>query len=155
MTKLIETKEMNKLINFQDGFGKHVVSKNAIADTKYNETAEMKNKMQASKDSITAIDPQSNIELLLASQMMSVHNFQQRMLGYAINASLPETSVKYGNLVAKLSNVFIQQVNLMQRLKGGGEQKVVFEHVHIHSGGKAVVGTVNTNSPPTTPTGNK
>jgi len=39
--------------------------------------------------------------------------------------------------------VFIEQLVAMAKLKGkAGQQKVVVEHVHVHSGGQAVVGTV-------------
>ena len=42
-----------------------------------------------------------------------------------------------------LMRVFIEQLVAMANLKGkAGQQKVVVEHVHVHSGGLAVVGTV-------------
>jgi len=39
--------------------------------------------------------------------------------------------------------LFIEQLAAMAKLKGkAGQQKVVVEHVHVYSGGQAVVGTI-------------
>ena len=39
--------------------------------------------------------------------------------------------------------LFGEQLEAMQKLKGkSGQQKVTVEHVHVHDGGQAIVGTV-------------
>ena len=39
----------------------------------------------------------------------------------------------------------LEQIEAMQKLKGkAGQQKVTVEHVHVHEGGQAIVGTVST-----------
>jgi hypothetical protein len=39
--------------------------------------------------------------------------------------------------------VFGEQLGAMQKLKGkAGQQKVIVEHVHVHQGGLAILGTV-------------
>jgi hypothetical protein len=41
--------------------------------------------------------------------------------------------------------LFLQQLEALQKLKGRAtQQKVTVEHVHIHEGGKAIVGAVST-----------
>ena len=50
-----------------------------------------------------------------------------------------------GNVLraTRLMRLFIEQLAAMAKLKGkASQQKVVVEHVHVHSGGQAVVGTV-------------
>lgn len=149
MNKLIKTQQEKTLINLQDGFSKHITNRNAVTDSVFaDNNLNLKEKAQDSQQNIAALNPENNIELLLASQMMAVHNYQQRLISHAINTENVDGSVKYGNLAAKLSNVFIQQVTLMQKLKGTSQQKVVFEHVHIHNGGQAIVGAVNANPTP-------
>lgn len=139
-----------KPINLQVGIAKHVINRNVVADSIFADNKlDLKKKVQDTKQNIAALNPENNIELLLAAQMMAVHNYQQRLISHAINTDNVDASVKYGNLAAKLANVFIQQVNLMQKLKGTNQQKVVFEHVHIHNGAQAVVGAINTTLPPT------
>lgn len=50
----------------------------------------------------------------------------------------------YINALTKLSNVFIQQINALQKLQGYSQQKVVVEHLYVNAGVKAIVGQVNT-----------
>ena len=48
----------------------------------------------------------------------------------------------------RLMRLFNEQVELMARLKGKtSQQKVTVEHVHVHQGGQAFVGAVNTTKP--------
>ena len=48
------------------------------------------------------------------------------------------------NFATKMLRTFISQVETLKRYRGGGEQKMIVEHVHVNEGGQAVVGTVNT-----------
>ena len=48
-----------------------------------------------------------------------------------------------GNLAVKLLRTFVAQTEALQRYRGKGQQKVVVEHVHVHTGGQAIVGSVN------------
>lgn len=134
-------------LNLASGYGKRVVNLHAIAQKPHNEEDDKTELVEKSIESITAINPRDHMELMLASQMTSIHNFQQKMMYFAVNMSQPDAIVKFASLAAKLSNVFVQQVHLMKTLQGDGEKKVVFEHVHVHSGAQAVVGTVYTSAP--------
>jgi hypothetical protein len=43
----------------------------------------------------------------------------------------------------KLSRSFLGLIEALNRHRGkGGQQKVTVEHVHVHQGGQAIVGTV-------------
>ena len=54
-----------------------------------------------------------------------------------------ESSAAHVLRASGLMRLFIEQLGAMAKLKGKtGQQKVVVEHVHVHSGGQAVVGTV-------------
>jgi hypothetical protein len=44
--------------------------------------------------------------------------------------------------VARLTKGFTSQVDSLARPRRGGEQRVVVEHVHVHSGAQAIVGAV-------------
>jgi hypothetical protein len=43
----------------------------------------------------------------------------------------------------KLARTFATQVEALKRYRTGGEQRVTVEHVHVHSGGQAIVGNVS------------
>ena len=47
----------------------------------------------------------------------------------------------------KLSRTYAALLDALNRHRGKGQQKVTVEHVHVHSGGQAIVGTVE--RPPT------
>ena len=42
----------------------------------------------------------------------------------------------------KLSRTYAVLLDALNRYRGKGQQKVTVEHVHVHAGGQAVVGTV-------------
>jgi hypothetical protein len=42
----------------------------------------------------------------------------------------------------KLLRTYTAQLEALQRYRGKGQQKVTVEHVHVHSGGQAIVGAV-------------
>jgi hypothetical protein len=46
------------------------------------------------------------------------------------------------NQANKLSRTYTNLLEALNRHRGKGQQKVTVEHVHVHSGGQAVVGTV-------------
>ena len=48
-----------------------------------------------------------------------------------------------GNLAVKLLRAFAAQTEALQRYRGKGQQKVTVEHVHVHTGGRAIVGSVS------------
>jgi hypothetical protein len=44
----------------------------------------------------------------------------------------------------KLSRTYATLLEALNRHRGKGQQKVTVEHVHVHSGGQAIVGSVET-----------
>ena len=48
------------------------------------------------------------------------------------------------NQANKLSRTYATLFEALNRHRGKGQQKVTVEHVHVHSGGQAVVGVVET-----------
>ena len=49
------------------------------------------------------------------------------------------------NRGTKLLRTFLMQLEALNRHRSKGEQKMVVEHVHVHSGGQAIVGPVTGN----------
>src|SRR4029078_12707842 len=44
----------------------------------------------------------------------------------------------------KLSRTYASLLEALNRHRGKGQQKVTVEHVHVHAGGQAIVGAVDT-----------
>lgn len=91
-------------------------------------------------DSLGAKGLLQNMQIV---QLLGIHELQQRLLPLA-NESIdsPEHNQYYVNAITKLSNVFLQQVNTLQKLQGNCQQKVAVEHLHVSNGGNAIIGQV-------------
>lgn len=90
------------------------------------------------------LKPRDEMEGVLIAQMAGTHNLLMEYMGRAI---MPEQYLgageDYTNRAYKLMNVFLKQVETLQKYRGKtSQQKVIVEHVHIHEGGQAVVGHI-------------
>ena len=88
------------------------------------------------------IAPRDETEALLAAQMVATHHAAMDLLGRAVRAEYRQTLHDSGHLAIKLLRTFAAQVEALHRYRGRGQQKVTVEHVHVHAGGQAIVGTV-------------
>ena len=50
------------------------------------------------------------------------------------------------NSANKLTRTYTMQMEALNRYRGKGQQKMTVEHVHINSGGQAIIGNVTKNS---------
>jgi hypothetical protein len=94
-----------------------------------------------------SLGAQGLLQNMLVTQLLGTHELQQKLPRYATRSLHdPEYGQYYVNAVSKLSNLFIQQVNSLQKLQGNCQQKVVVEHLHVSDGGNAIIGHVNAHS---------
>jgi hypothetical protein len=92
---------------------------------------------------VTGIGARDETEGMLATQMIATH---AATIGALRRLKASETIAQQnsnGNLAVKLLRTFTMQIEALQRYRGKGQQKVTVEHVHVNSGGQAVVGTVH------------
>jgi len=90
------------------------------------------------------IKPQNAIERLLVSQMVGVHAAVMKALQYAMLPVQTSQGVEANiNRATKLMRTFTSQIETLKRYRTGGQQKMTVEHVHVHSGGQAIVGEVH------------
>lgn len=92
---------------------------------------------------LASIAPNDEVEGMYAAQMVAIHSaamesLRRAMLGEQTfegrNANLSQAN--------KLSRTFALLQESLDKKRGKGQQKVTVEHVHVHSGGQAVVGMV-------------
>ena len=92
---------------------------------------------------LQGIGPTGEVEGLLAAQMVATHNAAMECLRRAM---IPEQSFhgRDQNLkhAAKLLSIYTRQIDVLDKHRGKGQQKVTVEYVNIESGGQAVVGHV-------------
>ncbi len=95
---------------------------------------------------LIGIAPQDEIESMIAAQLIAAHNatmecYRRAMIGEQTLEGRRD-NLSQAN---KLSRTYAVLLDALNRHRGkGGQQKVTVEHVHVHAGGQAVVGTVET-----------
>jgi hypothetical protein len=94
---------------------------------------------------LIGIGPKDEIEGMIAAQLLAAHNasmecYRRAMIGEQTFESRRE-NLSQAN---KLSRTYALLLEALNHHRGKGQQKVVVEHVHVHAGGQAVVGMVET-----------
>jgi len=94
---------------------------------------------------VAGIRPTSETEGMLAAQMVALHSaamecFRRAMIPSQTTYGI-EMNLNYAN---KLSRTYALHMEALDKHRGKGQQKVTVEHVHVHQGGQAIVGTVQT-----------
>ncbi|WP_412754398.1 hypothetical protein [Legionella donaldsonii] len=127
----------------KEKFVRHIIHENAIAtnDIRSNKF-DMDKAKQKSNAAMTAMNIDGGLQSMLAAQMFSIHELQQRTMIYANAADDLELKKYYTNAAIKLANCFTQQANILAKLQGVGGQKIIVERVDVHQGGQAVVGNI-------------
>lgn len=98
--------------------------------------------LNAGLAAIDGMQPRDEMEAMLALQMVATHETAMGMLTRAKQAENMPTLQECGSLAVKLMRTYAAQIEALARLRRGGEQKVVVQHVHVNEGGQAVVGNI-------------
>lgn len=98
--------------------------------------------LNAAISTVASIEPRDNLEALLATQMATVHMAAMRHSRSMLTSETFEQLDIHERTVNKLMRTFTNQMEALRKHRNGGNQKVVVEHVHVHSGGQAIVGNV-------------
>lgn len=106
-------------------------------------TGERIQRMKLALQRVNKIKPTEGIEGMLAVQMVGTHSAAMECLRRAM---LPGQTVegREQNLrhAEKLLSLYARQLEVLDKHRGKGQQKVTVEHVHIEPGGQAIVGNV-------------
>jgi uncharacterized protein (DUF1684 family) len=84
----------------------------------------------------------NTVEKLLAHQMALAHKIAFEQATRADRERDPYIAMKRLQISARMMDVAQSAAVTLQKLKAGGPQAVVVQHVHVGSGGQAVVGTI-------------
>ncbi len=99
--------------------------------------------MSATVAGLAGIGPKDELEGMMAAQLIAAHNaamecYRRAMIGDQTFEGRRENL----NQANKLSRTWVTLLDALNKNRGKGQQKVTVEHVHVHAGGQAVVGTV-------------
>jgi len=106
---------------------------------------ESKVRIQSAIYMLQGIAPADQVEGMLATQMVAAHN---AVLECLRRAMIPDQSFagRDQNLkhATKLLTIYARQIDVLNKHRGKGQQKMTVEYVNVESGGQAVVGHVET-----------
>jgi hypothetical protein len=110
--------------------------KNSDEETRYEQYG-------ATVAGLVGIAPRDELEGMIAAQLLAAHNaamecYRRAMIGEQTFEARRE-NLSQAN---KLSRTYAVLLEALNRHRGKGQQKVTVEHVHVHAGGQAIVGSV-------------
>jgi hypothetical protein len=99
--------------------------------------------LSATVAALAGIGPKDELEGMMAAQLIAAHNAAMECYRRAMHSEQTfEGRRENLNQANKLSRTFATTLEALNRYRGKGQQKMTVEHVHVHSGGQAVVGVV-------------
>jgi hypothetical protein len=100
---------------------------------------------RAAIDGLIGICPRDECEGMIAAQLIACHNAAMECYRRAmLTEQTFEGRQENLNQANKLSRTHATLLEALNRHRGKGQQKVTVEHVHVHEGGQAIVGNVET-----------
>jgi hypothetical protein len=99
---------------------------------------------EAAAIAMVAFRPTDEIEAMIVGQALAMHSASMECSRRAMIREQPfEIAQGFRKAATSSSRTFIELLAALDRKRGkGGQQRVVVEHVHVHSGGQAIVGTI-------------
>src|SRR5262249_39472467 len=104
---------------------------------------EIRRERHAAVDALMGIKPGMNSKGMIAAQLIAFHNASMECYRRAmIRDQTFEGRREALSQANKLSRTYAALLDALNRHRGKGQQKVTVEHVHVHEGGQAIVGNV-------------
>jgi len=103
-------------------------------------------KANAALAAIIEIDPQDSTELMLATQMATVHHMAMEMSRRAMLSNQTDYGVSENiNRMSKLMRTYTTQIEALNKYRNKGKQQITVKHqyVNVNDGGQAVIGDIN------------
>ena len=110
---------------------------------KHSDSEECDRQLAATVAALIGIAPKDELESMMAAQLIAAHNAAMECYRRAMFAEQTfEGRRENLNQANKLSRTWAALLDALNKHRGKGQQKVTVEHVHVHRGGQAVVGTI-------------
>ena len=96
--------------------------------------------LEAGLDAVKSAQAESSLEKMLLHQTAAAHRAAMKQMALANNDRLPTVEVaRLMNTAARLMQVFQNACLTLQKIRSGGRQTVVVQHVQVSDGGQAVI----------------
>ena len=111
--------------------------------TSHSSEETLNRQVKAAIAGLRGIAPRDELEGMMAAQLVAAHSAAMECYRRAM---IPEQTLEGRtqnlNYANKLTRASASLLDALNKHRGKGQQKVTVEHVHVHAGGQAVVGTV-------------
>lgn len=108
------------------------------------QTESAKETIQSTISALRGIAPKDELEGMLAAQLCATHAASMECHRRAM---LPNQTFEGRKLALqyadRTSRTYAKLLDTLNKHRGKGQQKVTVEHVHVHEGGQAIVGSVS------------
>jgi hypothetical protein len=104
--------------------------------------------VELAQDTAETIQPRNSLERMLVGQLAAAHSAAMRFLAKSTTRLGPPTASLHSDFIetcrlattaARFMSVFQEGLQTLAKLRTGGKQIVVVQHVHVNDGGQAVV----------------
>ncbi len=96
--------------------------------------------VESAVDAAVSAQAANSLEKMLCHQLAAAHFVAMKLTGYSFHNSPPPVEVaRLSNAAARMMQVFQEGLLTLQKLKTGGKQTVVVQHVQVSEGGQAVI----------------
>ena len=110
---------------------------------KHSDSEECDRQLAATVAALIGIAPKDELESMMAAQLIAAHNaamecYRRAMFAEQTFEGAARESQSSEQALPNLGSI----ARCPEQASGKGQQKVTVEHVHVHRGGQAVVGTI-------------
>jgi hypothetical protein len=101
--------------------------------------------LESAVDAAVSAGASNSLEKMLCHQLAAVHHSAMLLIGRSCSNIEPVDKARMANAAARMMDVFQSGLLTLQKIKTGGKQVVVVQHVQVSEGGQAVItGSVKT-----------
>lgn len=94
---------------------------------------------ESALDAAASAQAQNSLEKMLCHQMAAMHCSAMKLTARSLRDLPPLEMARLSNAAARMMQVYQEGLLTLQKLRTGGKQTVVVQHVQVSDGGKAVV----------------
>ncbi len=95
---------------------------------------------ESAVDAAQSAQAGNSLEKMLCHQMAAAHRAAMKLLDSSLNSSLPPVEMaRLSNASARMMQIYQEAVLTLQKLRTGGKQTVVVQHVQVSEGGQALI----------------
>lgn len=95
---------------------------------------------EAALDAAESAGAENSLEKMLCHQMATMHCVAMKLASRSLDNIMPPVEMaRLSNAAARMMQVYQEALLTLQKIRSGGKQTVVVQHVHVTEGGQALV----------------